>query len=144
MLISYLIKDNVLNRAMSKKLKKILSVALVLALSMNFVLYSSQSYSPPRAESVSYSIVNCPSHENQHHSTNIVQIIIGSESENGSEKDCFCYDCCNQRVSSEIIAQSVLLVLEKHSIRIQTINEYIPVQNSHKNLPIRSPPNSVA
>ncbi|MEX0998892.1 MAG: hypothetical protein WD000_02885 [Thermodesulfobacteriota bacterium] len=129
---------------MYKKLNKILSITLALALSINFLLYSSQSYSPPRAESISYSIVNCPSHENQHHTTNIVQIITGTESKNGSEKDCFCYDCCNQRVSFDITLQTVLLVLEKYQIRIETINESIHVEDSYKNLPIRSPPNILA
>lgn len=128
---------------MYKKLKTILSVSLILALSVNFLLYSSQSYSPPRAESVSYSIVNCPSHEGQHH-TNIVQILIGSDREHGSEKDCFCYDCCNQRVSSDITVHQLLLVLEKHLTIFEVLNESIHIEDSYKNLPIRSPPNILA
>lgn len=129
---------------MAKKLEQLLSVILILALSINFLLYSSQSYSPPRAESISYSIVNCPTHENQHHTTNIVQFVTGTESENGSAKDCFCYNCCNQRAASDVTIQTVLLVREKSSIRIETINESIHVEDSYKNLPIRSPPNILA
>lgn len=116
-----------------------MSVLLVLALSVNFLLYSSQSYSPPRADSISYSIVNCPSHEADHH-TNIVQIFMGSDREHGSEKDCFCYDCCSQRVSLEVIFQELSLVLKKYSTKFELLSESIHIEDSYKNLPIRSPP----
>jgi len=129
---------------MQSRLRKTLSLILITALSVNFLLYSSQSYSPPKADSISYSVVNCPSHEAEHHSTNIVQIITGNQGENGSEKDCFCYNCCNQRVSFDITVLTVLLVLEKYSTPIETINESIHIEDSFKNLPIRSPPNILA
>ena len=54
---------------MRSRLSKTLSLLLITALSVNFVLYSSQSYSPPKADSISYSVVNCPSHETQHDTT---------------------------------------------------------------------------
>lgn len=129
---------------MRSRLKKTLPFILITVLSVNFFLYSSQSYSPPRADSISYSVVNCPSHEAEHHSTNIVQIITGNQGENGSEKDCFCYDCCTQRISFDALTQTVLITLEKYSTSIETINEFIHVEDPHKNLPIRSPPNILA
>ena len=125
---------------MVRKLKNILSVTVVLALSINFVLYSSQSYSPPRAESISYSIVNCPSHEGLHHAQKIVQVIVGSESERGTEKDCFCYDCCTQRVSSFITTPSSTLTLARYSYYTFEYYEASYKEDSYKNLPIRSPP----
>lgn len=129
------------DRRMRSKLSKTLSLLLITALSVNFLLYSSQSYSPPKADSISYSVVNCPSHETQHDTTNIVQLITGTQGENGSEKDCFCYDCCSQRTSFYTLIPTVLLILEKHSIYIETINESIYIEDPYKNLPIRSPPN---
>ncbi len=129
---------------MFSKLKKTLSLILLLALSVNFLLYSSLSYSPPKAESISYSIVNCPSHENQHHASNIVKIITGTQSENGSAKDYFCYDCCTQRASSVITIPAVTLTLEIHSSFIVILNESIYTPDSYKNLPIRSLPTSLA
>jgi len=129
---------------MIPKLKKIFSITFLLALSVNFLLYSSQSYSPPKAESISYSIINCPSHENQHHASNIVQLITGTESKEGPEKDCFCYSCCSQRASSVITLSTVTLTLEKHSSSIVTLNGSIYTQDLYKNLPIRSPPANLA
>jgi hypothetical protein len=129
---------------MFSKLNKILSFILLLALSINFLLYSSQSYSPPKAESISYSIVNCPSHENQHHASKIVQLITGTEDKSGPEKDCFCYDCCSQRAPSVITFSAVTVTLERYSTLIVTLNESIYAQDSYKNLPIRSPPASLA
>lgn len=125
---------------MVTKLKKIFSLSLVLALSINFVLYSSQSYSPPKAESVSYSIVNCPSHDGGHHTPNIIQVILGSESENGAEKDCFCYDCCTQRVSPFITTNKITTNLARYSFYAFQPNESSFTEDSYKNLPIRSPP----
>ena len=128
---------------MIPKLKKN-SITLLLALSVNFLLYSSQSYSPPKAESISYSIINCPSHENQHHTSNIIQLITGTESEEGPEKDCFCYSCCSQRALSVITLSTVTVKLERYSTFIVTLNESIYTQDSYKNLPIRSPPANLA
>jgi len=132
------------DRVMLSKLKKTLSFILITVLSVNFLLYSSKSYSPPKAESISYSIANCPSHETQHHTTNIVQLITGTQGENGSEKDCFCYSCCNQRTSFDITIPTVLIVLEKYSTSIEIINESVHIEDSYKNLPIRSPPANLA
>ncbi len=125
---------------MVKNIKNILSVTAVLALSINFILYSSQSYSPPKAESISYSIVNCPEHEGSHHSNNIINLFLGSEGENGAEKDCFCYDCCSQRIESYTTAQTVTLTLERYSYYIYQSYEFSYTEDSYKNLPIRSPP----
>lgn len=132
------------DRRMRSKLSKTLSLLLITALSLNFLLYSSQSYSPPKTDSISYSVVNCPSHESDHQSTNIIQIITGNQGENGSAKDCFCYDCYNPRTSLDFAIQSVLIVLEKYSSSIETINESIYIEDPYKNLPIRSPPNILA
>ncbi len=142
-LISYLKKVNVLNKAMGKKLKKIFSVTLILALSINFVLYSSQSYSPPKAESISYSIVNCPTHDGGHHATIIINFFVGSEGENGAEKDCFCYDCCGQRLPSFITAQTVNLTLARYSYYRFQSYDFSYTEDSYKNLPIRSPPDLI-
>jgi hypothetical protein len=132
------------DRVMLSKLKKTLSFILITVLSVNFLLYSSKSYSPPKAESISYSIVNCPSHETPHHTTNFVQLITGTQGENGSEKECFCYSCCTQRASSVITLSTVTLTLERHSTFIVTLNESIYTKDSYKNLPIRSPPANLA
>lgn len=128
---------------MRSKLSKALSIILITVLSVNFLLYSSQSYSPPKADSISYSVVNCPSHETEHHSTNIFQIITGNKG-NGSEKDCFCYDCCTQRISFDFTTQTVFTVHEKYSTLIELLNESTHVEDSYKNLPIRSPPGILA
>lgn len=129
---------------MVTKLKKIFSISLVLALSISFVLYSSQSYSSPKAYSVSYSIVNCPSHEGgQHHTSSIIQFIFDSDAENGAEKDCFCYDCCTQRISSFISTKEVTLTLARYSYLSYQYTEFSYTEDSYKNLPIRSPPNSI-
>ena len=125
---------------MQSRLRKTLSLILITALSVNFLLYSSQSYSPPKADSISYSVVNCPSHEAEHHSTNIVQIITGNQGENGSAKECFCYDCYNPRTSLDIAIQTAFIFLEEYSTSIETINESIHIEDPDKNLPIRSPP----
>lgn len=128
---------------MRSKLRKTLSFLLITALYVNFLLYSSQSYSPPKADSISYSVVNCPSHEAEHHSTNIVQIITGNK-ENGSEKDCFCYDCCTQRISFDFTIQTVFTDTLRYATSIESTNEYIHTEDSYKHLPIRSPPGFLA
>ncbi|MEM7009127.1 MAG: hypothetical protein AAF462_08345 [Thermodesulfobacteriota bacterium] len=125
---------------MITKIKKVLSISLILALSINFVLYSSQSYSPPKAESVSYSIVNCPSHHSGHHASNVIQLFFTSESEEGAEKDCFCYDCCPQRISSFITTKTFTLKLNRYSYHTSWYAEAIQTKDRNVNLPIRSPP----
>jgi len=126
------------------KLKKILSITLILALSVNFLLFSSKSYSPPRAQSISYSTVNCPTHEGEHHQTNVIKIFLGADDQHGSEKDCFCFDCCSQRISPDIISQTFFIILEKHTTTLEIIDESVHIEDSYKNLPIRSPPNPAA
>ncbi len=128
---------------MVKQVNKVISNILLLALSINFALYSSQSYSLPKAESVSYSIVNCPSHDGGHHALNIVQAILGSDSENGAEKDCFCYDCCTQRVSPFIATKTITTNLARYSYYAFKNNESSFTEDSYINLPIRSPPASI-
>lgn len=128
---------------MSKKLKNIFSVGLIIVLSVNFFLFSSQSYSPPRAESVSYSITNCPTHEGSHHATSIIKLFLGSDSEHGSKKDCFCYDCCSQRISPDIFTQTFFIILEQYSTKLEILDESIHIADSYKNLPIRSPPDQL-
>ncbi len=131
-------------RVLPKKLKKLLSITLILVLSVNFLLFSSNSYSPPRAESISYSIVNCPTHEGEHHQTNVIKIFLGADDQHGSEKDCFCYDCCSQRISPDIISQTFFIILEKHITTLEIIDESVHIEDSYKNHPIRSPPNPAA
>jgi hypothetical protein len=129
-----------MSRVPPLKLKKILSITLILVVSVNFLLFSSKSYSPPRAESISYSIVNCPTHEGEHHQTNVINIFLGADDQHGSEKDCFCYDCCSQRISPDIISQTFFIILEKYSTTLEIFDESVHIEDAYKNLPIRSPP----
>jgi len=129
-----------MRRVLPREIKKILSIALILVLSVNFLLFSSKSYSPPRAESISYSIVNCPTHEGEHQQTNLINIFLGADDQHGSEKDCFCYDCCSQRISPEIISQTFFVILEKHTTTLEIFDESVHIEDAYKNLPIRSPP----
>lgn len=125
---------------MTTKLKNIISVSLIIALSVNFFLFSSNSYSPPRAKSISYSITNCPTHEGGHHTSNVIKLFLRTDSKHGSEKDCFCYDCCGQRVSHDAITQSFYIVLEKNTSKLEILDESVHIADSYKNIPIRSPP----
>jgi hypothetical protein len=141
--MSYIIKDNVLNRAMFSKLKKTLSLILLLALSVNFLPYSSKDYSPPKTEAISDLIVNCSSHKNQLDTSNIVQLIT-TGSGGGSARECFCYDGGTHKASSVITLPTVTLTFERHSTFIVTLNESLHIKDTYKNLPIRSPPAYVA
>ena len=114
-----------------------------LVLSVNLLLYSSQRYYPPRAESLSFSILNCTSHQNQESLSEIVRLITGSaDKENGSEKHRFCYSCCNPRNPLAIPA----LFLPKPKIQLltflRTSKEFVHTGELLQNLPIRSPPES--
>src|SRR3990170_8716165 len=79
-------------------LPRILISVLSIFLSINFIFFSFQHYIPPLFQnSVSYSILNCPSHSNQNPLSYIILHLSKSEGEEGNEKLCLCFSCCNQR-----------------------------------------------
>jgi len=112
-----------------------------LVLSVNLLLYSSQRYYPPSPESLSYSILNCTSHQNQASVSEIIRLITGSsDKENGSEKHCFCYSCCNPRNPLAIPAVISPKPETQLITFLRTNKEFLHASGSFKNLPIRSPP----
>ncbi len=125
---------------MGTHIRRFLLYTFIAAISINFILYSSQRYSPPRAESKSYSVKNCPSHEGMKTVTLIVQFLIDTEEEGGSEKHCFCYSCCNPRAYSALTTQTALLSPEKYASYLAVLTEITYTEKLYKNLPIRSPP----
>lgn len=117
----------------------ILSITLA-ALSLNLLFYTSQRYAPPRADSLSYSILDCPSHQKQHQLSLIMQFFTGQQDEGGTGKHCFCYSCCNQRDSFAVGVSASELIPEHHSVYGITITKLNYPKDFCTSLPIRSPP----
>jgi len=137
-------KVSVLNRPMGIQTTRLLTSLFIAVISVNFILYSSQRYSPPKAYSASYSIVNCPSHEGVKPLTLIVQFLTDTEEEGGSEKHCFCYSCCNPRAFSAITTQTAELSPDNNAGYYDVLKEITYTEKSYKNLPIRSPPSFIS
>ena len=130
----------VLDTQMGTKIRRFSFYFLIAAISVNFVLYSSQRYSPPRAEAKSYSVMHCPEHEGGDSLTKIVRLFIDSEEKSGSEKHCFCYSCCEDRVPPVLSEPYILTAILTYST--YTGEPYEPglSWDLNKNLPIRAPP----
>ena len=131
----------------TKKMRTTLEIVATslfsIILSVNLLLFSSQRYYPPRAESLSFSILNCTSHQNQGSLSNIIRLITGSsDDENGVEKQCFCYSCCNPRNPVTISATISLMPPARRITYLSTNKELIFTDGLYQNLPIRSPPNA--
>ncbi len=125
---------------MGTKARRFSLFFFIVLISANIVLFSSQRYSPPRAESKSYSVFHCPSHESKHDVSSVVYLLTGKEQENGSEKYCFCYSCCNSRASYALTTHTALLSPDKYASYFAVFIEVVYSENLYKNLPIRSPP----
>jgi hypothetical protein len=125
---------------MGTQIRRFALLLFIAAISINFALYSSQSYSPPRAESKSYSVMNCPSHEGAKTLASIVQFFANSDEGSGSEKHCFCYSCCNPRGSHVLTTQSAVLNPDKYASYLAVLIEITYTEKLYGNLPIRSPP----
>lgn len=125
---------------MRRKAHLIACSVLFLALSLNLALYTSQKYAPPRAESLSYSVMDCPSHRGQDHLSAIASVITGRNTKEGVEKHCFCLSCCSQRTSLFIPAAACSIVREQFTVYLPAAVEFHHSEEFYSSLPIRSPP----
>jgi len=127
---------------MGTQIRRFALLFFIAAISINFVLYSSQRYSPPRAESESYSVMNCPSHQGAKALSQIAQFLANSDEGSGSEKHCFCYSCCSNhpRGSNTLTIQTAVLNPDKYASYLAVLIEITYTEKLYRNLPIRSPP----
>lgn len=125
---------------MNRRLKSLVLILFVAAFSVNFMLYSSQRFSPPTAESKSYSVAHCSSHQGSNGVTQIIELFIDSEEQNGVEKLCFCYSCCKDRTPPTLSGTGILTLLNNDYNYLRESYELWLSDKSYKNLPIRSPP----
>lgn len=132
-------KVNVLNRPMCIQTKKILPSLLIAVISVNFILYASQRYSPPRADSKSYSVLRCPYHESTHGVPGPVHPLTDSEQESGSEKNCFLYSCKDRALSVLSVTGTLTAALEPAGFLGQP-HESRLTEDIDRNVPVRSPP----
>ncbi len=113
-----------------------------IVLSINFVLYSIQHYLPPSIKnSVSYSILDCPSHSTQNSLSHIIHHIDKSEGEEGTEKRCLCFTCCCvQRSLFTIVKPSINVLIDRYITYLFPFDENPYLIESYTNQLIRSPP----
>ena len=125
-------------------LRYILTSVLTIFLSISFIFFSFQHYIPPSFQnSVSYSILNCPSHSNQNLLLYIILHISNSEGEEGNEKLCLCFPCCNQRLPFVIFKPLTNLSLDEYIICLFSLDENPYLKEFYTNLSIRSPPSLI-
>src|SRR3990170_7806440 len=125
-------------------LRYILTSVLTILLSINFIFFSFQHYIPPSFQnSVSYSILNCPSHSNQNLLLYIILHITNSEGEEGNEKLCLCFPCCNQRLPFVIFKPLTNLSLDEYIICLFPLDENPYLKEFYTNLSVRSPPSLI-
>jgi len=125
-------------------LRYILTSVLTIFLSINFIFFSFQHYIPPSFQnSVSYSILNCPSHSNQNLLLYIILHISNSEGEEGNEKLCLCFPCCNQRLPFVIFKPLTNLSLDEYIICLFPLDENPYLKEFYTNLSVRSPPSLI-
>ena len=129
---------------MGTRIRSVILILFIAALSVNYILYSSQRFVPPKAESKSYSVMNCPSHEGGSSMTKIVEFIFDSQEQKGSEKMCFCYSCCKDRVPPTLSGTGILAILSNDYNYLGELYEPGLSDDSHKTLPIRSPPTALS
>lgn len=113
---------------------------LFLALSLNLALYTSQKYAPSKAESLSYSVMDCPSHRGQDHLSAIARFITGNNGKEGVEKHCFCISCCSQRTNVFIPVSTYLILAEHFTVYRPVATEFHHSEEFYTSLPTRSPP----
>lgn len=125
---------------MRTRLEVLISSLISLVISFNLLLYSLQRYSPPEADSPSFSVLDCTSHKNPDDLSAIIDLITGSEGESGSEKHCLCHTCCcpgyNLEVSKPVTADAVYY----DESRYPSENDSAFSEDFNNNIPIRSPP----
>jgi len=122
-------------------LRYILTSVLTIFLSINFIFFSFQHYIPPSFQnSVSYSILNCPSHSNQNPLSYIILHLSKSEGEDGNEKLCLCFSCCNQRSHFVIFKPQTNPFLDEYIICLFPLDENPYLKEFYTKLSIRSPP----
>ena len=122
-------------------LRYILSSVLTIFLPINFIFFSFQHYIPPSFQnSVSYSILNCPSHSNQNPLSYIILHLSISEGEEGNEKLCLCFSYCNQRSPFVIFKPLTNLSLDEYIICLFPLDENPYLKEFYTNPSLRSPP----
>jgi hypothetical protein len=120
---------------------RVLTFAFTIFLPINFVFFSFQHYIPPSLhKSVSYTILNCPSHSNQDSLSYIIKFITKSKDKEGNEKLCLCFTCCNQRAPFVICKLQKNLPLNEYVISFHPLNENHYLKEFYTSLSIRSPP----
>ncbi len=123
------------------RLEVLVTSLFSVVLSVNLLLYSSHHYAPPRAESPSYSILDCTSHGNQGLLPGILEILTGSsDDENGTEKQCFCCSCCSPRSQLSILTYVPHQALEQQVNYSATARDFTHAEDYYHNLAARSPP----
>ena len=125
---------------MRRKAHLIACSVLFLALSLNLALYTSQKYAPPKAESLSYSVMDCPSHRGPDNLSGIIGFITGNSGKEGSEKHCFCLSCCSQRTSLFIPVATCSIAREHFTVYLPAAVEFHYSEEFYSSLPVRSPP----
>ena len=122
-------------------LRYILTSVLTIFLSINFIFFSFQHYIPPSFQnSVSYSILNCPSHSNQNPLSYIIVHLSKSEGEDGNEKNCPCFTCSIHRFSFIVSKPSINFLIDEYRAYLFALDQNLPLKEFYKNISIRSPP----
>ena len=115
---------------------------LSLVISFNLLLYSLQRYSPPEADSPSFSVLYCTSHDVEGVSA-IVRLVTDDEGKSGTEKHCFCHSCCSSAFKSEISKPATAPAACGDESRYPAENESTVSVDFKNGIPIRSPPASL-
>ena len=129
-----------MNTALRFNFNRIFSFVFSVALSFNFTLFSIQPYMPPSAHSLSYSVLNCPSHSAQSTLPHIILYIAKPEKENGGEKHCFCLPSKLPRSLFIASKPTADVLINGYIIYLFPPDENLYLEESLTNLPIRSPP----
>jgi hypothetical protein len=118
---------------------------LPIVLSSAFISYSFQHYIPPsKLNSISYSILNCPSHTNQNSLSYIIDYMTRSEGDEENEKLCLCFSCCNHRFPFVIFKPLINLSIDEYIISLFPSGENAYLKEPYTNLSTRSPPGFIA
>jgi hypothetical protein len=126
-----------------KRLSLLSSFLLSIAFSINFLSYAIQPYVPPSIieHSASYSIQNCPSHSIQNHLSHVIHHISKSEKNEGTEKQCFCFNRRGIQGSSFITFKpSIKALVGQYSVYLFPLGENTYGKEFYSILSGRSPP----
>jgi hypothetical protein len=122
------------------RIEAITTSLLSLVLSFNLLLYSFERYSPPKADSPSFSVWYCISHIDVQVPAAVKGRLTGPENGDGVEKHCFCHSCCSQRHNTEIHKPGFTPALCSGQTSYPLRNEAAYKSDLTRNIPIRSPP----